>query len=398
MKRVILLVIDGLGIGEMSNPATKIGKQANTLKSILSEHSNKQETLVQILNLEYRTNIMYFVGRSKLEYAGADSILGHKEIIGLKPNNKRTYIEDYKNILAEHLSKKYHIEKYDACICLNNSIIISNNIEGNSGVAINVLGDLNMHQFEELMHIGQAISNLTKALRVIIMGSKSINWNSIKSATKQRIDRYNNKNIKGIIISQTEAYKNNYRVQNIINPLSNKNNIIDSFLKNNNTVTLIGKTADFFGNQSTKNFYETNTIKIFQKLLNTIKTQKEGLIFANVQEIDLSGHAQDIKRSRRILCIVNEYLPVLIHSLKSEDLLIITADHGNDPLIGHPYHTREYVPLFVFNQNINRQKIKTCDSLSDIGASISEFYNLDLPENGTSFMQKQITSRLSKVC
>lgn len=203
MKRVILLVIDGLGIGEMSNPATKIGKQANTLKSILSEHSNKQETLVQILNLEYRTNIMYFVGRSKLEYAGADSILGHKEIIGLKPNNKRTYIEDYKNILAEHLSKKYHIEKYDACICLNNSIIISNNIEGNSGVAINVLGDLNMHQFEELMHIGQAISNLTKALRVIIMGSKSINWNSIKSATKQRIDRYNNKNIKGIIISQT---------------------------------------------------------------------------------------------------------------------------------------------------------------------------------------------------
>lgn len=388
MKRAILLVLDGLGIGDMLDSKIIIPKKANTLKSILSEYMDEQQIFVQLLNSEYKTDVMYFSGCSKLEYYGADSILGHKEIIGLAPDNKGVYIEDYEDALIEHFKKNYHIEKYNSYMCLDNNVLIANNIEGNIGVAINVLGDLSKHRFDELLNIGCAISNLTGILRVIVMGSDSINWNSIELAVKQRTEHHNSRTIKGIIISQTGAYRNGYKVQNITKPLSNKSNVINIFLKNNCPVTLIGKTADFFGNQSTKNFYGSDTTKIFQKLLYIMKEQKNGFIFANIQEIDLAGHSQNVKRGREILYIVNKFLPTIISNLKSNDLLIITADHGNDPLIGHPYHTREYVPLIIFNQNIVRKKIEICDTLSDIGTSILDYYGFELPENGTSFMDK----------
>ena len=81
-------------------------------------------------------------------------------------------------------------------------------------------------------------------------------------------------------------------------------------------------------------------------------------------------------------------LNLLIKSLNDDDLLIITADHGNDPTWKGTDHTREYVPLLVYSNNINAGSLGTRSSFADIGATISENFNVKMPKIGKSFLKE----------
>jgi len=73
--------------------------------------------------------------------------------------------------------------------------------------------------------------------------------------------------------------------------------------------------------------------------------------------------------------------------LKEDDLLIITADHGNDPTWKGTDHTREYVPLLVYSKSIGKGSLGTRKTFADIGATISENFGVKLPNLGTSFLK-----------
>ena len=79
----------------------------------------------------------------------------------------------------------------------------------------------------------------------------------------------------------------------------------------------------------------------------------EGLVVANVQETDLAGHEQDAERFRSVLEIVDRRLSEVVDAQRPGDVLIVTADHGNDPTIGHSQHTREFVPVCMLTRSIN---------------------------------------------
>ncbi|MIP07693.1 phosphopentomutase, partial [Salmonella enterica subsp. enterica] len=85
------------------------------------------------------------------------------------------------------------------------------------------------------------------------------------------------------------------------------------------------------------------------------------------------------------LQLVDKNLDRLMAAMLPGDCLVVMADHGNDPTVGHSNHTREYVPLLVWKPGISSVNLGTRKTLSDVGATVCDYFNAEAPQNGTSF-------------
>jgi len=125
----------------------------------------------------------------------------------------------------------------------------------------------------------------------------------------------------------------------------------------------------------------------------------EGLVFANLVDFDsLYGHRNDVEGFARALEAVDAWLPDLLERLRPEDLLILTADHGNDPTTPSTDHSREYVPLLVYGARARRGvNLGTRRSLADVGQTVADIFlrhgrsspaPAPILEKGTSFLDE----------
>jgi phosphopentomutase len=123
------------------------------------------------------------------------------------------------------------------------------------------------------------------------------------------------------------------------------------------------------------------------KTLEAMLAAPEGLIFTNLVDFDaLYGHRNDVAGYAAALEAVDAWLPSLLERLREDDLVIFTADHGNDPTTPSTDHSREYVPLVVYGPKAARgRNLGTRSSLADIGRTIAQVFDVDL-EKGTSFL------------
>ena len=151
--------------------------------------------------------------------------------------------------------------------------------------------------------------------------------------------------------------------------------------------SLFGKVADIVINDKGKSVSWVNTSEVLEKTIEEIQILPEGFICINVQETDLAGHSQDSKWYKELLEIADEKIGKMIPLLGEEDILLIMADHGNDPDIGHNRHTRENVPLLVYKQGLQKVELGLRKSLSDVGATVCEFFGVNPPQNGSSFFK-----------
>ncbi|MEX2104982.1 MAG: phosphopentomutase, partial [Bacilli bacterium] len=127
----------------------------------------------------------------------------------------------------------------------------------------------------------------------------------------------------------------------------------------------------------------TKTIEVLHK-------DFRGLAFTNLVDFDsLYGHRRDPGGYADALEAFDQRLPEILTVLRDDDLLIITADHGNDPLHTGTDHTREYVPLLVYSKKFSNDTITTLGvrkTFSDIGATIADNFNTKKPYHGNSFL------------
>src|SRR5699024_7790948 len=112
-----------------------------------------------------------------------------------------------------------------------------------------------------------------------------------------------------------------------------------------------------------------------------------GFFCLNIQETDLAGHGEDVDRYADRLEVSDKHIAELIPLLNKEDILIVTADHGNDPTIGHSQHTRERVPLLVYKKGLTGEKIGERDSMSDTAATAAEYFGVQNPQHGESYLE-----------
>ena len=115
-----------------------------------------------------------------------------------------------------------------------------------------------------------------------------------------------------------------------------------------------------------------------------------GLCFVNLVDFDaLWGHRRNPEGYAKEVESFDVKLGELLKDLKEDDLLMITADHGNDPTYKGTDHTREYIPVLVYGKNIKSGvNLGIRNSFADIGATVADILNVKLPTNGTSFKAK----------
>ena len=154
------------------------------------------------------------------------------------------------------------------------------------------------------------------------------------------------------------------------------------------TVWGVGKISDIFaGRGITRCNLTHGNAEGMEQALYAVQTDFEGLCFVNLVDFDmLYGHRQDVDGYAAALSDFDRWLPEFISRMRSEDLLIITADHGCDPGDEHTDHTREYVPLLLYGQPVKPVNLGTRSSFSDIAATVAEYLDVPYTGAGESFL------------
>jgi len=152
----------------------------------------------------------------------------------------------------------------------------------------------------------------------------------------------------------------------------------------------VGKINDIFDSEgiNQSNPTKSNADGI-QKTIDLLGTEFKGLLFTNLVDFDsLYGHRRDPIGYGKALEQFDEAVPALLERIGEKDLLMITADHGNDPTHPGTDHTREYVPILVYSPRFNSPaKLATRTTFADVGATIADNFKVTAPPNGTSFLK-----------
>lgn len=154
-------------------------------------------------------------------------------------------------------------------------------------------------------------------------------------------------------------------------------------------VIAVGKINDIYNGEGiTKAYRTTDNMDGVDTLVRVMRESFEGISFTNLVDFDAKyGHRRDPKGYRSALEAFDRRLPDIVEAMNDEDLLIITADHGNDPTAPGTDHTREYVPLLVYTPKEERgESLGIRSSFADVGASIAANFGLPLPMIGESFL------------
>jgi phosphopentomutase len=156
-------------------------------------------------------------------------------------------------------------------------------------------------------------------------------------------------------------------------------------------VVTVGKVDDLFAGRGVSDaIHTTSNAEGEEVLLDLAKRPGEGLVFANLVDFDtLYGHRNDPAGFARALGQFDETLGRLLPRLRSDEMLWVTADHGNDPTTPSTDHSREYTPLLVAGPRVKRgADLGTRRTFADLGATIADVFGADAPEAGTSFRKE----------
>ncbi|WP_428770641.1 phosphopentomutase [Treponema sp. HNW] len=398
MARFIVLVIDSYGIGYMDDVQQVRPRDygANTCRHIFDAVPDlylpglERLGLMNALGYDYKKmkiNPDAVFGKSKLQHHGGDTFLGHQEIMGTltkKPVMKpfSFYIDAAETALKKAGYSVVRRKKTAEYLWVNDCVAVGDNLETDPGQVYNVTTSFQNISFEEELKIAQIVRSVTKVERVIVFGGTQATVETILAAETERDGIYI-----GIDAPKSQVYEAGYMVRHLGYGINPKVQLPSILGERDIPVILIGKVADIVANDSGKSFMNlVDTRTILELTLKQIKSCPHGFICTNIQESDLAGHSQNPHRYAQTLTITDSYIEKITALMGKEDILIVTADHGNDPTIGHSQHTREYVPLLIYKQGLKDIYIGTRETMADTAAAAADFFAVPRPESGTSFL------------
>lgn len=165
---------------------------------------------------------------------------------------------------------------------------------------------------------------------------------------------------------------------------------LNELAENGYDVISVGKINDIFNTSGiTEHYKSVSNADGMNITIDLTKKNFKGLCFVNLVDFDaLYGHRRDPIGYKNSLIEFDNQLSDLITKLNNDDLLLITADHGNDPTWTGTDHTREYVPLFMYSNNMKGKNLGTLDTFSTIGATIAENFSVKSPKIGKSILKE----------
>ena len=166
--------------------------------------------------------------------------------------------------------------------------------------------------------------------------------------------------------------------------------ILDLLLSNGTDTVAIGKVNELFNFKGIKIQEKTKTNEAgCNKLLEYSKSANGSFILANLVDFDVYyGHRNDPDGFANKLKEFDDFLPEFLNSVDETDKIVITADHGNDPTTPSTDHSREYVPLLFYQKNVKGKNLGVRNTFADVGKTAADFFNIENDLNGKSFLNE----------
>jgi phosphopentomutase len=151
----------------------------------------------------------------------------------------------------------------------------------------------------------------------------------------------------------------------------------------------VGKVDDLFAGRGITSEHAATNQEAYRLIAAALRTMDHGLLLANVIEFDQTwGHRNDVSGFHQGLQELDRALPQILHAVRDQDLVIFTADHGNDPTTPSTDHSREVVPLLVMGPRVRPVDLGRRRTFADIGQTVAEFFQVPALEAGTSFLSE----------
>jgi phosphopentomutase len=397
--RVILLVLDGLGLGEMPDvPQVRpndIG--ANTLKHVVETAGGLSlpnlerlglGTVASDSGLRVERMPIGAHGSCALGYAGADTYLGHTVMMGSPvPDVPEELFEAVRDDVAAALVKAGH--KVEAAgpdvsaLFVDGTMVVGDNLESDPLQTYHCVGTLEEVPYEHILKVAEILRSVARVRRVVAMGGRGFSGADIKRCTERRPTGQC-----GVNNVELGLYTKNYVVRHLTQGSRPEVQVPTLMARAGWPVALIGKMADVIICEGADLASLVPTPAVLEATYKAMASMDSGFIAVNIQETDLAGHDQDAARYAQSLRTADAGIGKIIDRMRSSDLLIITGDHGNDPCIGHDKHTREFTPLLVYGNWVRPDRLARRQSLADIAATVSEIFHVGPTEIGTSFLKE----------
>jgi len=369
-KRIFLVVLDSVGIGETSDASKFNDEGANTLLHTIEGRQYN-------LNILEKLGLTELVGKEVESTRGVymkakpinnakDTLNGHYEMMGIVQKEPyKVYPDGFPLELISQIQK------------LSNREVIGN-VAASGTEIIKELGEMHMKTGALIVYTS-ADSVLQIAAHTDIVPLEEL-YDICKKV--REITKGEDYKIARIIARPFTGMPGNFtrtsdRHDYALDP---PYNVLDILEKNNVQVISVGKIADIFNNKGISVKIKTkDNIDGMLKLIDFAKGEFSGLLFANLNDFDmLYGHRRDKEGYLKALEEFNYYLPILLKNIKENDLLILTADHGNDPTFKGTDHTRENVPIILYNPLLKKGKrLPDRETFADIGATILDNFNIE---------------------
>jgi phosphopentomutase len=151
----------------------------------------------------------------------------------------------------------------------------------------------------------------------------------------------------------------------------------------------VGKVDDLFARRGIISLHTATNAEAYTLIEGALKAMRRGLLLANVIEFDQTwGHRNDVPGFHAGLRELDKALPRVLDQVRREDLVIFTADHGNDPTTPSTDHSREIVPLLAFGPKVRPVDLGRRRTFADIGQTVAEFFEVAALPAGTSFLSE----------
>ncbi|AST92325.1 MULTISPECIES: phosphopentomutase [Sutcliffiella] len=387
-KRVFLVVMDSVGIGEAPD-AEKFGDTGSDTLGSITEHLNGLHmpnmaklglsNIRELKGIEKAEKPLAFYTKMEEASVGKDTMTGHWEIMGLYIDTPfRVFPEGFPKELLDEIEKR------------SGRKIIGNKPASGTEI-LDELGSEHMETGALIVYTS-ADSVLQIAAHEEVVPLDEL-YDICEMARELTLDE---KYMVGRIIARPfigtpgdfkrTANRHDYALKPFDRTVMNE-------LKDSGFDCIsIGKIADIYdGEGITESLRTVSNMDGMDKLVQTSGMNFTGLSFLNLVDFDaVYGHRRDPEGYGKALEEFDARLPEVLNKLNEDDLLIITADHGNDPTFPGTDHTREYVPLLVYSPSMTDggKELEIRKTFADVGATVADNFNVKAPKFGKSFLQQ----------
>ena len=390
-KRVFVIVIDSLGIGEMADSkeygdidVDTLGHIAKSVETFNIPNMRKMgiSNLHKIAHVEKIENPLGYQMKMREASVGKDTMTGHWEMMGLhitKPFKTFTETGFPQDLLDELSAKTGHkivgnksasgteiLDELGEHQMKTGDMIVYTSADS----VLQICGHEETFGLDELYRCCEIAREITlkdewKVGRVIArpyIGDKKGNFKRTSNRHDYALKPYG---------------------ETALNALKDKNFDVIS----------VGKINDIFdGEGITQSYKSKSSVHGMEQTLEIMDKDFNGLCFVNLVDFDaLWGHRRNPKGYAKELEMFDVNLGKVLDKLNEDDLLIVTADHGNDPTYTGTDHTREYVPFLAYSPSMkNHGLLETSNSFATIGATVTDNFGVEMPKNtiGESVLDK----------